>query len=131
MNEKVKRYFSEAEKKLPAARAYLENKKYLLMGASCCSAAENALKAAYIHKTGGVPPTVHSHQLLSTRYKPLLDLSREQLILLDKLYIGNIEYRAIEYNMDNTAKYMQECYFNELLNETETFLSWIKERLEK
>ena len=91
---------------------------------------EKALKATIANKTNEIPPKIHDLQKLARYGNIFDDLSEEQLAFMDKLTPLQIEARYPEYK-EKIAKSLTIMYCKHLLTETEEFLYWIKQRLEK
>ena len=91
---------------------------------------EKAIKAVIADITSEIPPRIHDLEKLAVRGNISNDLSSEQLALLDELGPLQIETRYPEYKARIAATLTYErC--KQILAETEEFLCWIKQRLEK
>ena len=92
--------------------------------------AEKALKAVITERTSKIPPKIHDLQKLAT-YGGIFDsLSDEQFALMDKLKPLQIEARYPEYK-ERIASTLTVESCQKILIETEGFLCWIKQQLEK
>jgi HEPN domain-containing protein len=130
LSEKTEYWLELCDDDLVTAKALLQSKRYLHMGFFCHMIAEKALKAVVAHKTGELPPRTHDFERLTVLGGIQDGLSKEQWALLDKLAPLQIEARYPEYKKNVAAKLSsQNC--KQLLNETEEFLCWIKQQLEK
>ena len=79
--------------------------------------------------TDEVPPRTHDLHRLASLSGIFDELNDEQLDLLDKLNPLQIEARYPEYKSKIAAS-MSKNYCKELLEDTEGFLCWIKQKLE-
>ena len=100
------------------------------MGFFCHLIAEKALKAVIAHKTGELPPRIHDLIKLAAMGNVFGSMSDEQKQLLHTLNPLQIEARYPEYKK-RIAVTLSPVHCKELLNETEEFLCWIKQQLEK
>ena len=91
--------------------------------------AEKALKAALSESTDEVPPRTHDLHRLASLSGIFDELNDEYLDLLDKLNPLQIEARYPEYKSKILSS-MNKKHCTELLEETEGFLCWIKQKLE-
>jgi len=130
MFDKVEYWLELCNDDLRAAKNLFASKDYLWMGFICHLIAEKALKAVIASITTEVPPKDHRLLKLAALANLDEDLSEKQEILLGKLSPLQIEARYPSYK-EKIAASLTEGYCNELLNETEEFLCWIKTRLEK
>jgi len=130
MNDKVDYWLELCDDDLVTAKALLESERYLHMGFFCHLAAEKSLKAVIAHKTNGVPPRIHDLDRLAVLGGIQEGLSEARVVLLDKLSPLQIEARYPEYKEKIVTTLSQE-YCKQLLKETEEFLCWIKQQLEK
>jgi len=130
MNAKVEYWLELCDDDFETAKALFQSKRYLHMGFFCHMIVEKALKAVVAHKTGELPPRIHELKRLAFLGEIQQNLSEEQMMLLDKLEPLQIEARYPEYK----AKLMHTLtptVCKQLLKETEDFLCWIKQQLEK
>jgi HEPN domain-containing protein len=100
------------------------------MGFFCHMIVEKALKAVIAERINEIPPKIHDLQKLAVRGEIFDKLSDEQLMLIDKVTPLQIEARYPEYKAKMASELTFE-YCRKLLTETEEFLCWIKQRLEK
>ena len=103
---------------------------FLWTGFICHIIAEKALKAAIANITNEVPPKTHDLPKLASKTELYGDMSQEYKDLLNKLTPLQIEARYPEYKEKITAL-LTDDYCGKLLEETEGFLCWIKEKLGK
>ena len=115
---------------LITAKAMLDARRLLWMGFICHLVAEKAFKAVMTEKTNEVPPKIHDLRTLAKRSGLLGDLSDEQQDLLEQLNPLQIEARYPEYK-DKIATTLTLDKCQKIYSETEAFLCWIKQRLEK
>ena len=100
------------------------------MGFICHLVVEKALKAAIANVTSELPPKTHDLTRLAEHAGIFDDLSENQLELLETLNPLNIEARYPEYK-ERISKMLTEQKSTDILKETEEFLCWIKQKLEK
>jgi HEPN domain-containing protein len=130
MLDKVEYWLDLADEDVPAAKLLLDGKKYLHAGFFCHLIAEKALKALVANVTSEIPAKTHDLAKLAERGGIFDDLSEQQLNLLKELNPLNIEARYPEHK-ERIAKILTSDVMERLLKETEDFLCWIKQRLEK
>ena len=130
MLDKVEYWLELCEDDLKAAKSLLKSKDFLWMGFICHLIAEKALKAAVADVTSEIPPKTHDLTRLAERGGIIDDLSENQLELLETLNPLNIEARYPEYK-ERISKMLTQQKSTDILKETEAFLCWIKEKLEK
>ncbi|MCL2426597.1 MAG: HEPN domain-containing protein [Oscillospiraceae bacterium] len=112
------------------AKAMLNAKRLLWMGFICHLVAEKALKAVFTESTDEIPPKIHDLRTLAKRGGIIGDLSDEQLDLLEQLNPLQIEARYPEYKDKISATLtLEKC--QKLYTDTEDFLCWIKQKLDK
>jgi HEPN domain-containing protein len=100
------------------------------MGFFCHAVAEKALKAVVASVTDAIPPKIHDLPKLAIRGGIWDDITDNHKVLIKKLIPLQIEARYPEYKA-LIAETLTTGYCKELLDETEEFLCWIKQRLEK
>jgi HEPN domain-containing protein len=115
---------------LLTAKALFESKRYLHMGFFCHQIAEKALKAVVAQRTGELPPRIHDLDRLAVLGEIHDNFSEEQLVLLKRLEPLQIEARYPEYKKKIMLT-LTPAICMQLLKETEEFLCWIKQQLEK
>ena len=130
MLDKVEYWLELCDDDLRAAKAMLESRNLLWAGFICHLIAEKALKAAMANITNEIPPRTHDLFRLAKNTGFYDDFSTEHLELLSKLTPLQIEARYPEYK-DKIAAALTESYCENLLNDTEGFLCWIKTMLGK
>ena len=130
MIDKVDYWIDLADDDVSAANLLLSGKKNMQAGFFCHLVAEKALKAIIASNSPEPPPKTHDLTKLAQRGGILSDLSEEQLNLLDELNPLNIEARYPDYKA-SIAKILTAEKTASILNETEAFLCWIKQRLGK
>jgi len=108
----------------------LKTKNFLWTGFICHLIAEKALKAAFASIANEVPPKTHDLPKLASLAKIHDDMPENYRALLNKLTPLQIEARYPEYK-EKIAAILTESYCDKLLEETEGFVCWIKEKLEK
>lgn len=130
MKDKTLYWLELCDDDLITAKALLNSLRFLHMGFFCNMIVEKALKAVITENTDEIPPKIHDLEKLAKLGDIFDKLSEEQLELIDKVMPLQIEARYPEYK-DKIVKTLSEEYCEKLLNETEEFLCWIKQRLEK
>ena len=130
MLDKVEYWLDLADDDLPVAKILLNEKKYMHAGFFCHLVAEKALKAMIASVTSEIPPYTHDLAKLAERGGILDDLSDQQNKLLKDLNPLQIEARYPEYK-ERVARKLTLEVAKRLYQETEDFLCWIKEKLEK
>ena len=130
MLNKVEYWLELCDDDLKAAKAMLKSKNFLWTGFICHLIAEKALKAAIADITNEMPPKTHDLPKLAGKTNIGGDMSENHKNLLNKLTPLQIEARYPEYK-EKIAALMTAKYCGNLLEETEEFLCWIKEKLEK
>ena len=130
MPDKVEYWFNLAADDVPVAKLLLDGKKYLHAGFFCHLIVEKALKAMVASVTSEIPPKTHHLIKLSEQAGIFDDLSECQRNLLVELNPLNIEARYPEYK-ERIAKTLTPEMTTRLFKETESFLCWIKQKLEK
>ena len=130
MLDKVEYWLEICDDDLKAAKAMHNSKNFLWTGFICHIIAEKALKAAIANITNEVPPKTHDLPKLASKTEIFGDMSQDFKDLLNKLTPLQIEARYPEYKEKITAL-LTDDYCGKLLEETEGFLCWIKEKLGK
>ena len=130
MNSKTIYWLEMCDDDLITAKAMLDARRLLWTGFVCHLVAEKALKAVVTEKTGEVPPRIHDLKTLAKRGGIIDDLSEEQLDLLEQLNPLQMEARYPEHK-ERIAKMLTLEKCRKLYSETEGFLCWIKQRLDK
>ena len=130
MKDKTLYWLELCDDDLITAKALLNSLRFLHMGFFCNMIVEKALKAVITENTDAIPPKIHDLEKLAKLGDIFDKLSEEQFELIDKVMPLQIEARYPEYK-DKIVKTLSEEYCEKLLNETEEFLCWIKQRLEK
>jgi len=128
--DKVEYWLGLCDDDIEAARVMLQAKKFLWTGFICHLITEKALKAVVASVTEAVPPKTHDLPKLAHIAGISGDLSPRQKSLLNKLVPLQIEARYPEHK-EKIAKSLTKNYCIGLLEETEEFLCWIKNRLGK
>jgi HEPN domain-containing protein len=130
MKNQVEYWLGLCDDDLLTARWLLEGGRLLHCGYFCHQIAEKSLKAVISSVTQTIPPKIHDLQKLAVHGGVFDSFSDEQLAMIDKLTPLQIEARYPEYK-ERIAATLTGEYCKELLSETEGFLCWIKQRLEK
>ena len=130
MIDKAEYWLELADEDMSVAKVLLDTKKYLYSGFFCHLIAEKAIKAIVANITSEVPPKTHDLIRLAERGGIHDDLTESQLNLLETLNPLNIEARYPEHK-ERIAKMLTPEKTADILNETEKFLCWIKQKLEK
>ena len=130
MSTKTEYWLELCDDDLLTAKALFQSKRYLHMGFFCHLIAEKALKAVIAHKTDEIPPRLHDLDRLAVLGGISESLSEEQCGLLNKLTPLQIEARYPEYK-ERIMRTLTPTVCEQLLEQTEGFLCWIKQQLEK
>jgi len=130
MLDKTEYWLDLCDDDLVTAKALYDAGRLLHMGFFCHLIAEKALKATVAKKTNEIPPKTHDLRRLAEAGCVVAELSNEQLGLLQELTPLQIEARYPAYKDAINATLTKE-YCNRILSETEAFLCWIKQRLER
>ena len=119
-----------ADDDIYVAKNLLNSKDYLWMGFICHLIAEKALKAVYTAVVKEVPPYDHKLLNLAKLSDILTDLSDEQKKFLGRLQPLQIEARYPSHR-EKVKSGLTDEISKQIFNETEAFLCWIKQWLEK
>ncbi|MDR2183638.1 MAG: HEPN domain-containing protein [Clostridiales bacterium] len=130
MLDKAAYWLDLADEDVLTARALLYGKRYLHAGLFCHLIAEKALKAMIASVTSEIPPKIHDLAKLAYQGGIFDDLSQQQRNLLKELNPLHIEARYPEHK-DRIVRALTPEIISRLFKETEDFLCWIKQRLEK
>jgi HEPN domain-containing protein len=128
--DKVQYWLELCDDNLITAKWLLEGKRYLDMAFFCHQITEKALKAVVASISEEAPPKIHDLKKLAKLGKILDNFSEEQLAFLVELDPFNIEARYPDYKA-NIAKTLTLEKCERIIKETEGFLCWIKQQLEK
>ena len=116
-----------AEYDIESAKVMQQGSRYLYVGFLCHLTAEKALKAI-ISNDGTTPLKTHTIARLAELADLKDKLTNEQKILLSELHPLNIEARYSAYK-DKIAEVLNREYCERLVERTEAFLLWIKQKL--
>jgi len=130
MNYKTDYWLELCNDDLVTAKALLNAGRLLHMGFFCHLIAEKSLKAIIADIADEVPPKIHDLKALVKKAGITNDLSEAQLNLLEQLTPLQIETRYPEYK-DKIVAVLSFEKCQKILNDTEEFLCWIKQRLGK
>jgi HEPN domain-containing protein len=130
MSNKTDYWLELCDDDLITAKALLEAERFLWMGFICHLIVEKAIKAVIVDKTNQIPPKIHDLTKLACIGDIFEDMSNEQQDLLEKLLPLQIEARYPEYK-SKVGEMISVEYYEELLEETEELLCWIKQKLGK
>ena len=128
MNEIVSYWIEMSDYDFETAKAMQKTGRYLYVGFMCHQSVEKILKAYYCSSTKNTPPYIHSLSRLSEISGLLTELSEKHLDTIDVLEPLNIESRYPSYK-EMLMKSLNESKCKELLDNTQSLISWIKERL--
>ena len=130
MIDKVEYWLNLCDEDVLNAKAMLKGDRFLGAGFFCHQVSEKALKAVIASETGYTPPKIHDLRKLAEFGNIYELLSKEQVLLLEKLTPFQIEARYPEYK-NAIAKTINAASGKQMLKETEEFLCWVKQRLGK
>ena len=130
MSTRVEYWLELCDNDMSTAKVLFQSGHYLPMGFFCHMIAEKALKAVVAYKTNELPPRIHGLVKLAVKGDIFDIMSAEQLQLLDTLTPMQIEAR---YPDDEGVEVISltSTEGEQLLKETEDFLCWIRQQLEK
>ena len=119
-----------ADYDIETAKAMLSTGRYLYVGFMCHQTIEKALKAVIARDCTGdeIPPKIHNLRRLGEKAGLFARLTEEQKETIGKLNPLSIEARYPEYK-NRLAANLTSVICQELINETEGLLCWIKEQL--
>jgi HEPN domain-containing protein len=129
MNEKAKYWLDICEEDISTVKSLLTGGKLLWSGFICHLIVEKALKAVIANNTDDTPPKIHDLPKLAKIGGIFEDLSEKQKDLLRKLMPLNIEARYPESKRKIANSLTKDCC-EQLFNDVEDFLCWIKIKLE-
>ncbi|MCL2566082.1 MAG: HEPN domain-containing protein [Defluviitaleaceae bacterium] len=130
MNSKTDYWLEMCDSDLVTAKAMLDTGQLLWMGFICHLVAEKALKAVIVEKTNETPPKTHDLRRLALICDVFDILNDDQKDLLKKLMPLHIEARYPEYK-EKIVQALTIDYCKNIFTQTEVFLRWIKQLLEK
>ena len=130
VRDKVQYWLDLCDDNLVSAKWLLKGKRYLDMAFFCHQITEKALKAAIERVAGETPPKSHDLIKLATRSDVYENLSDEHVAFLEELGPFQIEARYPDYKA-KIAHTLTDDRCKRILSETEDFLCWIKQKLEK
>ena len=130
MIEKVEYWLDIANYDIETAKAMLNSGRFLYVGFMCHQVIEKAFKAVIARDcvADEIPPKIHDLRKLGKKAGLFERLSEEQKETIGKLNPLNIEARYPEYK-NRIAANLTSDICQELINETEGLLCWIKEQL--
>lgn len=128
MMDKVKYWTDLADYDFETAKAMLESKRYLYVGFMCHQTIEKILKAYWSKILTEPPLKIHSLSRLAEKTNLVNEMSEEQLDFIDLLEPLNIEARYPSYK-ERLLKSLDSRKCNEIINETDMLLLWIKNKL--
>ena len=130
MSERVGYWLELCDEDLLTAKAMFQAERYLPMGFYCHMIAEKALKAVIAKKTNELPPKIHDLEKLAIRGDVFGIMSDGQKLLLRTLMPMQVEIRYPDEEETQVPE-LTATSSEQLLKETEDFLCWIKQQLEK
>jgi len=130
MSGKKEYWLEMSDDDVITAKAMLTAKRFLWVGFTCHLAVEKALKAVIAYNIDEIPPKIHDLPKLANLGGIFTELSEQQKGLLRRLMPLHIEARYPEYK-EKIASALTKEYCEQILNETEEFICWIKQKLEK
>ena len=130
MLNKVEYWLGLADDDIETAKWLLKGHRLLHAVYFCHLIAEKALKAVVADNTSKVPPKTHNLSRLAELANIHDKLEEAQHDLLERLTPFQIEGRYPE-DKESLGKNLTINYCKQLLSETEDFLCWIKQELEK
>jgi len=125
----VKYWIEISEYDIKVAGGMLKQGYYLYVGFMCHQSVEKMLKALYVQKYKDVPPYIHKLDRLLELTELENQLSEDQFDLIDELTPLNIQARYPAYK-DAIHKLLDEERAGRILQNTETFLKWLKAKIQ-
>ncbi len=130
MIDKVAYWLDIVDYDLETAKAMFTTKRWLYVGFMCHQVIEKVLKAYWCAKQPNDPPYTHNLLTLATGSGLSVDLTNEQKLFIQEMMPLNIEARYPEYK-ESLLKRLTPEYCEKVLNNTNTFYLWIKNKLSK
>ncbi len=128
-NIKVEYWVEMADYDLITAKSMLISKRYLYVGFMCHQTIEKILKATFVYKNPEKqPPYIHNLSKLAKESELYIELTDEQMDLIDTLEPLNIEARYPS-TKDALLLSLTEERCNKIIEETEALYLWIKQKL--
>ena len=128
MEDRVRYWMEMSDYDYETAEAMLVSGRYLYVGFMCHQTIEKALKAYWTAHLEELPLKIHTLSRLAERTGLGLELSEEQLDLIDVLEPLNIEARYPSYK-ERLMRSLTHDYCKTLLEKTRSLQQWIKDRL--
>ena len=130
MLDKAKYWLDLCDEDLITAKWLQKGERWLYMAYLCNQIAEKALKAIVASVTNEVPSKTHDLFKLSKQGNISGQLTERHRAFLNNIARYQIEARYPEYKSQASALLdAEKC--KQMLQETEDFLCWIKQKLEK
>ena len=130
MLDKVAYWLNLADDDVSVVKLLLKGNKYPQAGFFCHLIVEKSLKAVIANNSEEMPPRTHDLLKLAHRGSIFDILNENQKIFLEELNPLNIEARYPSYK-ENISKILSAEKMKILFKETEDFLCWIKQQLER
>ena len=130
MLDKVKYWLDLCDEDISVAKSLINSKHYLQAGFFCHLVAEKALKAVIESVTRETPPKTHDLMKLALKAGFFDSLPEDSVKLLKELQPLQIEARYPDYKA-TIAEMMTNERTKRIFKETEEFLCWIKQRLDR
>ena len=130
MLDKVAYWLDIVDYDLETAKAMFTTKRWLYVGFMCHQVIEKTLKAYWCDVMPEDPPYTHNLLTLATGSGLSADLSNEQKTFIQEMMPLNIEARYPEYK-EKLLKTLTPEYCERILNNTNSFHLWIKNKLSK
>ena len=130
MIDKIKYWIEIAEEDLSVANVLIKANKFLYTGFMCHQSIEKGIKAIIARdcSEGEIPPKIHDLSKLAIHAKIFETMTFIQQDFIEELNPLNIDARYPEYRQQLMAMLTKDkC--EEIIEETEKFLCWIKEQL--
>jgi len=130
MNDKALYWLEMCDRDLISARWNLKGKQYLWVAFICHLIIEKSFKAVIAERTDKLPPKIHDLITLAEKGGIINELSESQkefCKFMNKFYI---EARYEDYKI-KIASTLNLTVCKKILKNTEDFLCWIKQKLDK
>ncbi|MCL2088888.1 MAG: HEPN domain-containing protein [Oscillospiraceae bacterium] len=128
--DKVEYWLNSCDDDIRVAKSMLKAGHFLWTAFLCNLTTEKALKAVVANVTNETPPKIHNLKRLAVMGCIFESLSEKQLAFFDSIDQYQIEARYPEYK-ERAQKSLSLDKCRRILKETEEFLCWIKQGLQK
>lgn len=117
-----------AEYDMETAKALMQSRRWLYVGFMCHQVVEKSLKAYWCATKPDDPPYTHNLLNLVQSTNLVREFSDEQKLFVQKIMPLNIEARYPEYK-ERLLQQLTPELCRDIVNQTESLLQWIKNKL--